>query len=404
MKGRRWKTAWWIIILALALGALLLWSGCNGPKPQATYSLTVQQDGLGTVNPAVGTHSYTRDTVVTLEASETEAGWTFQAWEGVDSVLTDPKQAQVVMDRNRTVKAVFSDGTTVDPTPGNQPGDSVSHTAQGVSFNMHYAPAARYQGGLDDTEPVIVENPFWMGETAVDYELWYAVRVWAGHNGYLFSGPGQAGSDGVLGAVPAALTKDQPATNVTWRDAIVWCNALSTILGLEPVYERHAVEIKDHLAADWPEINTSSNGFRLPTTREWELAARYIGPSVPDPGCEAAYMYHDLYWTPGYYLSGAHNTWSTSEQRRVATYGVTKTDSVMARAANVLGLRGMSGNVWEWTLTTGTESWQRFVRGGAFNSTWLWNDPALRIGHPGESRHRAVGFTDTGFRLARNAD
>lgn len=67
---------------------------------------------------------------------------------------------------------------------------------------------------------------------------------------------------------------------VSWRDSIVWTNALSEMLGYEPVYTYEEKVIRDSTndtACDNAEQEKTATGFRLPKSNEWELAARYKG-------------------------------------------------------------------------------------------------------------------------------
>ncbi|MDR1931405.1 MAG: formylglycine-generating enzyme family protein [Spirochaetales bacterium] len=68
-------------------------------------------------------------------------------------------------------------------------------------------------------------GPYALGKYEVTYELWYTVRVWAEQNGYKFINKGWEGNTNTNGGPPSAAGKTLPVTGISWRDAIVWCNA-----------------------------------------------------------------------------------------------------------------------------------------------------------------------------------
>ena len=61
--------------------------------------------------------------------------------------------------------------------------------------------------------------------------------------------------------------KDYPVVNVSWVDAVKFCNNLSEMLGLEKCYTLNSVSEKIT-------VDVSKNGFRLPTDEEWQFACR----------------------------------------------------------------------------------------------------------------------------------
>ena len=157
------------------------------------------------------------------------------------------------------------------------------------------------------------------------------------------------------------LNNDFPITNVTWEDAIWFCNWLSKKNFLEPVYSIKNGQI--HCDFD-------KSGFRLPTEAEWEFAAK--GGNL----------------SKGTIYSGNNNLDIT------AWYGKNSNKSpktVGTKIPNELGLYDMTGNVWEWCWDnyneyyysygesvnpTGPEKGlNRSLRGGS----WDTMDPYLRI-------------------------
>ena len=290
-----------------------------------------------------------------------------------------------------------------------------------ICFKMRLAPAAVFPRWSNDKGRGAVEHNFWVGETPVTYELWYEVRIWAEEAGYRFANPGIEGSNlgarisGAwmefenTGSAPTARKKE-PATMMNWRDAIIWSNALSEMLGYEPVYRykgkviREAGEQLDSYQLEEvdeaEQVNT--DGFRLLTQEEWELAARYQGPA----GSEQAIYMDGLYWTPGKFASGAAKPARLPEGKEatgaVAWYENNsdtdgrklRTQEVGLKKPNTLGLYDMSGNVREWTFTP-NDSYQR-LHGGH----WHGSINYLRVGRVYSTRPWAFN-SNSGLRLAR---
>ena len=154
-------------------------------------------------------------------------------------------------------------------------------------------------------------KPFKMSKYMVSYNTWYYVYQWALTNGYKFVNKGCEGlyANGISAAAYYKFNEggkpqveEMPASGMNWRDTIVWCNALSQMLGLQPVYCSDAdftTPLKDSTQSttkltdftwdktpgkiDNPYVNPNANGYRLPYTAEWEYAARknHDGTCIP---------------------------------------------------------------------------------------------------------------------------
>lgn len=126
------------------------------------------------------------------------------------------------------------------------------------------------------------------------------------------------------------IGENNPVTNISWCDAIYFCNKLSKINGLTPVYSVHGetdvskwnYAAKEGLGGQVTK-NDIANGYRLPTVDEWQYAAKggqdytYAGSNTID---EVA--------------------WYDENSNRIS-------HSVSQKKANAYGLYDMSGNVSE---------------------------------------------------------
>lgn len=283
-----------------------------------------------------------------------------------------------------------------------QPGRSDTYTAGSISFNLICVPGGiHYNRYTNESIPTSVAAAFLIGECEVSYQVWDTVYDWATNNGFSFAHAGRQGGDGGGGPVGDA---QHPVTTISWRDAMVWCNALTQYYNdqngtsLQCVYyydaactspitdslddDSHGTESGGDYTStynpndggfDRPYVKTTADGFRLPTADEWELAARYIrdnGNKILDQPGE---------YYPGNYASGAdaaHDQAAGSDfdgdgdsdsSGDVAWYSgnAGATHAVTSSTTNALGCRAMSGNVSEWCYL-GNQS-LRQCRGGDFD-------------------------------------
>lgn len=144
----------------------------------------------------------------------------------------------------------------------------------------------------------------------------------------------------LMGENPSAHQGERlPVENVTWLDAVRYCNALSALHGLEAAY---AIEGE---AVRW---NRRANGYRLLTEAEWEYAARagtdtifHVGDQVHSDqmNFEGSYPY----LIEENYVSRRDPTVQPSRNRG-------ETMLVDALPANAFGLHHVHGNVSEWVF------------------------------------------------------
>ncbi len=207
----------------------------------------------------------------------------------------------------------------------------------------------------------------------------------------------QAEYTAVMGSNPSLFKGDDlPVEQVSWYDAIEYCNALSIAEGLTPYYAIDKTTEDPNNTSTSDEVkwtvtcNTSSKGYRLPTEAEWEYAAK--GGNQ----------------TQGYTYSGS-NTLDDVAWYDENSNGTTHT--VGTKAANELGIYDMSGNVWEWcwdwygtysstaeTNPQGPASGEyRVIRGGSWYSLDLNCRSSNRYGNFADNR-----FNYLGLRVARS--
>ncbi len=228
---------------------------------------------------------------------------------------------------------------------------------EGGTFEMGNSNSDEYPG----ERPVhtVTLSSFYMCPYEVTQAQWWAVM---GENPSYYSG------------------NNLPVEDISWYDAIEFCNALSESEGLAPCYTVNGTDVT---------LNPSANGYRLPTEAQWEYAARGGAQSQ------------------GYLYSGSDNIDEVAwyyENSNLTTH------PVGTKQPNELGLYDMSGNVWEWcwdwysdyssdsqTDPVGpTSGMTRIYRG----SGWAYNAVSCRVTNR-KSYTPSYDFNFLGIRLVR---
>lgn len=146
--------------------------------------------------------------------------------------------------------------------------------------------------------------------------------------------PGQTG-----GGAGYSDTSNHPVEQVSWYDAIRFCNALSVNQGLMPCYtnSENGLEIRN---GEKVKINWDAKGFRLPTVAEWTYCCR-AGTKTFFPwgdGGEEALVKENC-WYNG---NADFYDWTVPHAEKAGT------QPVGTKLANPWGLHDMFGNVAEW--------------------------------------------------------
>jgi len=238
----------------------------------------------------------------------------FDVTNNKEHVMKNTKEWQFVIRIAIIALAVFALAQTV--------------TAQNIPpIEMILVPGGTFQMGkdlvgTDDEKPVhtVTLSDFSIGKYLVTQEQYKAVM---GIDPSVFNSKPASGE----------VQSKRPVENVTWYDAVEFCNKLSAVEGLQPVY----TITNRKPASGYPITNAnvtadfSKNGYRLPTDAQWEYAAK--GGNQNAAGWKA------------YKYSGSNNIEDVAWYYANSDY---MTHEVGKKAPNGLGLYDMSGNLWEW--------------------------------------------------------
>lgn len=242
------------------------------------------------------------------------------------------------------------------------------------------SPASERQRGEDERQHQVTLSPFYIDP----YEVT------------------QADYEAIMGSNPSHFSGgDLPVENVTWYDAVEYCNRLSESQGLTPAYTI------DGNRVSW---DRSANGYRLLTEAEWEYAARAGTTTIFHDGNQITSDNANFEGSYPYLIE--ENYVTRRDPSVVTSQNRGKTIPVGSLSPNGFGLYNLYGNVSEWCFDyygsyeaagnidpVGAPSGSlRVNRGGGYDD----------FGKQLRSAYRSATTPDTadqnlGFRIARNA-
>lgn len=280
---------------------------------------------------------------------------------------------------------------------GNQPARSVTAPAADMklaliragAFEMGSVPSEIGRTRSETQHTTRITRPFYLGVTEVTQQEFEAVMD---RNPSSFSKTGA-----MADSVRNLATGRFPVENVTWFDAIEFCNLLSKKEKLKPYYELDAIDRDGDVIRSATVTVNGGPGYRLPSESEWEYACR-AGTTTSYVTGEPIALLGQAAW-----YGGTADVAGNSQEH---------THRVGLKIPNDFGLYDMHGNVFEWchdwydytayerAVTNDpagpSGGSEKVIRGGSWNTAPEFCRSASRGAmEPGKRS------SDVGFRVAR---
>ena len=272
-------------------------------------------------------------------------------------------------------------GRPPSPTPPDKPQSGLAPPGfalvEAGTFQMGSTEGENWE---KPAHPITISRSVWMSETEVTFDQYERFKPAA---------------DSTFFGARRSVKGTRPVFNVSWYEAVSYCNWLSDQEGLNPAYTG---SIDTGFRCDF-----TADGYRLPTEAEWEFAARG-GTKAQETKFSGSNSIDEVAWYDG------------NRVNRKGVFGF-RTEylgpmPVAQMQPNELGLYDMSGNVGEWCWDHLVETYyddspsvdpagptnlnsrfrDRVVRGGCWLSFSKRCSVFSRDGAVATTRNGSIGF------------
>jgi len=302
------------------------------------------------------------------------------------TVTPRPGYPQTLTATLRSLEAVAQD--SIAKTLKSPAGQTLRRV-EPATFSMGASRAEVGRRANEVIRPVTITRPFLIGIHEVTNKEFAEYR---------------ANHDSGTSIHPSLGADNNPVANVSWADAVQYCNWLSQREGRTPAYRAEF--------GVWVPVFPLTDGYRLPTEAEWALAIRYGGQKQP-----SKFPWGANWPPPAEAGNYADRTAIELVPSILPAYddGYASTAPVGSFKANTLGIFDGGGNVAEWVndfytvptpgVTTPAvdpagpdRGTSHVIRGSSWRHAGV---SELRLSYRDFSSEPRV---DVGFRVARFAD